>query len=232
MPALDFDVPDDRAGSAWLAREGCALRSELLVALLSRFNHDLRTPLNTVMSWTHLLQQGMVDSSRNGHVMDVLARSTRAQVVMLDEFVDDGRAVLGVLKLDPVGLRLEDLVAHAVERAAPAAKLRGASFAVQPHGDLVGIAGDERRLQRLVQRLLVAVASRAREGAVLDVSSHFDAGSVALRIEGPAADSDWSDAALLELRISSVVANLNDAELAIDGAPGRAAVALRWRGRP
>lgn len=233
MPALDFDVPDDRAGSAWLAREGCALRSELLVALLSRFNHDLRTPLNTVMSWTHLLQQGMVDSSRNGHVMDVLARSTRAQVVMLDEFVDDGRAVLGVLKLDPVGLRIEDLVAHAVERAAPVATLRGAAFDVPPHrAHAAGIEGDERRLQRLVYRLLVAVASRAREGAVLDVSSHFDAGSVALRIEGPAADSDWSDAALLELRISSVVASLHDAELAVDGAPGRAAVALRWCARP
>ncbi len=231
MPAFAFDVPDDRAGSAWLAREGCALRSELMVALLSRFNHDMRTPLNTVMSWTHLLQQGMVDSSRSRHVMDVLARSTRAQVVMLDEFVDDGRAVLGVLKLDPVGLRIEDLVAHAVERAAPAAKLRGASFAVQPHRDLVGIDGDERRLQRLVQRLLVVVASRAREGAVLDVSSHLDAGSVALRIEGPAADADWSDAELLELRISSFVASLHDAELAIDGTPGRAAVALRWNAR-
>lgn len=202
-----------------------------MVALLSRFNHDMRTPLNTVMSWTHLLQQGMVDSSRSRHVMDVLARSTRAQVVMLDEFVDDGRAVLGVLKLDPVGLRIEDLVAHAVERAAPAAKLRGASFAVQPHRDLVGIDGDERRLQRLVKRLLVVVASRAREGAVLDVSSHLDAGSVALRIEGPAADADWSDAELLELRISSFVASLQDAELAIDGTPGRAAVALRWNAR-
>ena len=232
MPALAFDVPEDRAGSAWLAREGRALRSELLVALLSRFNHDLRTPLNTVMSWTHLLQQGKVDGSRSEHVMNVLARSTREQVVMLDEFVDDGRAVLGVLKLDPVELRIEDLVARAVERAAPVATLRGASFDVQPHRALAAIEGDEQRLQRLVYRLLVAVASRAREGAMLDVTSRLDAGSVELRIEGPAADGDWSDAALLELRISSFVANLHDAELAIDGAPGRAAVALRWRARP
>jgi len=233
MPDFAFDVPEDRAGSAWLAREGCALRTELLVALLGRFNHDLRTPLNTVMSWTHLLQQGKVDSSRSRHVMDVLARNAREQVVMLDEFVDDGRAVLGVLKLDPVGLRIDDLVAHAVERAAPVAALRGASFDVPPHRALAaGIEGDERLLQRLVYRLLVVVASRARKGAVLDVTSHFDAGSIALRIEGPAADGDWSDAALLELRISSFVANLHDAELAIDGAPGRAAVALRWPARP
>jgi signal transduction histidine kinase len=231
MPAPVFDVPEDRAGSAWLDREGRTLRSELLAALLSRYSHDVRTPLNTVMSWTHLLQQGKVDSSRSQHVTDVLARSTREQVVMLDEFVDDVRAVLGALKLDPVGLRIDDLVAHAVDRAAPVITGRGASFDVQSLRALAGIEGDERSLQRLVYRLLVAVASRAREGAVLDVSSRFDAGSIALRIEGAAADGDWSDAELLELRISSFVASLHDAELAIDGAPGRAAVALRWFAR-
>ena len=232
MPAPVFDVPEDRAGSAWLAREGHARQGELLVALLSRYNHDVRTPLNTVMSWTHLLQQGAVDGSRSSHVADVLARNAREQALMLDEFVDDGRAVLGVLKIDPAGLRIEDLVAHAVERTAPLAAPHRVSFRVQSRHDLAGIDGDEQRLQRLVHRLLLAVAHRAPEGATIDVSSRLDAGSAALRIEGPAAAGDWSDAALLDLQVSSFVAALHDVELAIDGAPGRAAVELRWRARP
>lgn len=232
MPALVFDVPEDRAGSAWLAREGCELRNDLLVALFSRFNHDLRTPLNTVMSWTHLLQQGMVDSSRSRHVADVLARNTHEQVVMLDEFVDDGRAVLGVLKLDRVGLRIEDLMARAVERAAPVATLHGASFDMRPGRGIGAIEGDERSLQRLFCRLLVEVTRRARHGAVIDVSTCLNDVSAVLRIAGPAADGDWSDTALLDLRVSSFVAALHDAELLIDGAPGRAAVALRLPVRP
>jgi signal transduction histidine kinase len=227
MPAPVFDVPDDRAGSAWLAREGRARQGEVLVALFSRYNHDVRTPLNTVMSWTHLLQQGKVDSARSQHVADVLARSTREQAAMLDEFVDDGRAVLGTLKLEPVALRIEDLMAQAAERAGAVAALRNVSFRVQPHHDRAGIDGDERHLRRLVHRLLLAVSSRAPAGAVIDVSSRADAGSVLLRIEGPAADDDWSDAALLDLRISSFVASLHDVELSIAGAPGRAAIVLR-----
>ena len=232
MPALVFEVPEDRAGSAWLAREGSALRNELLVALFSRFNHDLRTPLNTIMSWTHLLQQGMVDSSRSRHVADVLARSTQEQVVLLDEFVDDGRAVLGVMRLDPVGLRLDDLVARAVERAAPVARLHGVSFDVRPDLGIRGIEGDERRLQRLVYRLLVAVTGRTRPGSAIELSTRLEDGSVALSIEGPVADGDWPDAALLDLRISSFVTALHGAELAIDGAPARAAVVLRLPVRP
>jgi signal transduction histidine kinase len=232
MPAPVFDVPDDRAGSAWLASEGRARQGELLVDLFSRYNHAVRTPLNTIMSWTHLLQQGRVDSSRSKHVADVLARSTREQVAMLDEFVDDGRAMLGALKLDPAQLRIEDLVAHAVESAEAVAAPRNVSFRVQPRHDLAGIRGDERRLQRLLHRLLVDVTCRTPESAVIDVSSLFDAGSVLLLIEGPARDDDWSDAALLDLRICSFLAALHDAELSIDGAPGRAAVGLRWLVRP
>lgn len=232
MPALAFDLQETRAGSAWLAREGRAVQNELLVALYSRFNHDLRTPLNTVMGWTHLLQQGLVDSSRSKHVADVLARNTREQVVLLDEFVDDGRALLGVLKLDPVGLRIEDLIARAVERAAPLASLHGISFDVRPQSGTADIEGDERRLQRLVYRLLASVARRAGEAATIEVSSFSDGDSVLLGIEGPVGEADWSEAALLDLRISSFVAALHDAELSIDGAPGHSAVVLRLPARP
>lgn len=232
MPALVFEVPEDRAGSAWLAREGSALRNELLVALFSRFNHDLRTPLNTIMSWTHMLQQGMVDISRSKHVADVLARNTHEQVVLLDEFVDDGRAILGVMKLDRVGLRIGDLVARAVERAAPVATLHGVSFNVRPDQGIGEIEGDERRLQRLVYRLLVAVTRRTRQGSVIELSTHQDDGSAVLSIEGLVAGGDWPDAALLDLRISSFVTAVHDAELAIDGAPARAAVELRLPARP
>ena len=232
MPALVFEVPEDRAGSAWLAREGSAPRNDLLVALFSRFNHDLRTPLNTIMSWTHMLQQGMVDSSRSKHVADVLARNTHEQVVLLDEFVDDGRAILGVMKLDRVGLRIGDLVAGAVERAAPVATLHGVSFNVRLDQGIGEIEGDERRLQRLVYRLLVAVTRRTRQGSVIELSTYQDDGSAVLSIEGQVADGDWPDAALLDLRISSFVTALHDAELAIDGASARAAVELRLPARP
>jgi signal transduction histidine kinase len=232
MPAPVFDVPEARAGSDWLARDGRKLKDELLVALLSRFNHDLRTPLNTVVGWTHLLQQGLVDSSRSKHVADVLARNTREQVTLLDEFVDDARAVLGVMKLDPVGLMAEDLVARAVERAAPVASLNSLTFDVRSEGGRAEVEGDERRLPRLVYRLLAAVARRAPEAAVVRIATAIDAGSLRLSIESPPVEGDWSEAALLDLRISSFVAALHDGELSVDGAPVRAAVSLRLPLRP
>jgi signal transduction histidine kinase len=231
MPGLLFDVPDARAGSAWLAREGRARQNELLVALLSRFNHDLRTPLNTVVGWTHLLQQGMVDSARSRHVADVLARNTREQVVMLDEFVDDARAVLGAMKLDPVALGVDELVAQATERAAPVATLTGVTFDVRLADGTGPVEGDERRLKRLVYRLLAAVTRRTREGGVVQVASRGDGGGVLLTIEATAG-RDWPEATVLDLQLSSFVAALHDAELTLDGTPERAGIALRLPLRP
>jgi K+-sensing histidine kinase KdpD len=231
MDAPAFDIRDDRAGTTWLAREGWTRRDALLVALLSRFNHDLRTPLSTVVGWTHLLQQGLVDSARSKHVAEVLARNAREQATLLDEFVDDGRAVLGVLKLDPVALSVEGVVTRAMERAAPVASLQGVSFAADMQTKDAQVEGDERHLQRLVYRLLIAVTRRAREAAAVRVSGRFAAGIASLWIDAPVGEGDWSEPALLDLRISSFVAAMHDAELGIDGTPGRAAIVLHLRAR-
>lgn len=227
MIALSFDVQEARAGSDWLAREGRARQAELLIALLSRFNHDLRTPLNTVVGWTHLLQQGLVDSSRSTHVADVLARNTREQTVLLDEFVDDGRAVLGVLKPDWVTLNVGDLVGAALERAAPLTSPLGVSFDSAVQAPDAVVEGDQHRLKRLVYRLVVTVARRAGKAATVHVTARVDDGTVSLHVEAPVGEGDWSAAALLDLRISSFVAAMHEGTLSIDGAPGRAAVVLR-----
>lgn len=232
MTALVFDVPEARAGADWLAREGRARQSELLVALLSRFNHDLRTPLNTVVGWTHLLQQGLVDSARSRHVAEVLSRNTREEVTLLDEFVDDGRAVLGVLKLDAVGLRADELVAAALERAAPLASLHAVSFESRLEAPGAEVEGDERRLQRLVYRLLGGVARRTREGGTIELSTRSDGDALLIGIEAPAKEGDWTDQGLLDLRISSFIAALHEGALTVDGAPGRAAACLRLPLRP
>jgi K+-sensing histidine kinase KdpD len=227
MADCAFDVPEARAGSAWLAGQGSTRRDDLLAALLSRFNHDLRTPLNTAGGWTHLLQQGLVDSTRSRHVVDVLARTTREQTVLLNEFVDDGRAVLGALRLDLRPLQVDAVLAQAIERAGPTLALHGAvaQTTVETPGAMV--EGDEFRLQRLFYRLLVVVAGRARTGDVVELVLAAADGAAQLRIVTPATSGDWSEAALLDLRVSSFVAALHRADLGIDGAAGRASIVVR-----
>ena len=111
------------AGTSWLRDTLPADRTELLVALLSRFNHDLRTPLNTIAGWSHLLQTSAADATRVRHVSDVFARNVREETLLLEEFVDDARALLGVLILNPADISAAEVISAAAERLAPSLDL-------------------------------------------------------------------------------------------------------------
>ena len=218
---------DRRCGAHWLARLDSAGRNELLVALLSRFNHDLRTPLNTILGWTHLLQKGGLDTVRAKHVADVIARNSRDQTQLLEEFVDDGRAILGVLQLQLAALKMDDVLTEAIEHLSGLLTLHGVTLQSKFDTANVSVHGDARRVTRLAYRLLVIVTRRAREASTIEIETDVDRGQYTLALSGTAYEPDWSESALLDLRISTLVAALHDGELEVDADATRPCIALR-----
>lgn len=223
-------VPNDtdaRCGKRWLARLDAGGRMQLLVALLSRFNHDLRTPLNTILGWTHLLQKGGIDAVRAKHVADVIARNSHDQTQLLEDFVDDGRAILETLQLQVTAVRMDDLVSQAVERAGNVLTLHGVFLQSKFAATDVSVNGEGRRLERLAYRLLCIVARRSREASTIELETDIDRGAYALSLSGSAFEPDWSDAALLDMRISTLMAALHDGELEVDVDATRPCIQLR-----
>lgn len=223
---VTFDT-DRRCGAYWLAKLDGAGRMALLVALLSRFNHDLRTPLNTILGWTHLLQQGALDAVRARHVSDVIARNSRDQTQLLEDFVDDSRAILGALELQRVALKMDDLLTDAITRLSSLLTLHGVSLHSKFDTADVTVTGDLRRLTRLAFRLLTIVTRRAREATTVEIETDVDRGQYVLALSGTAYEPDWSEAALLDLRISTLVAALHDGELQVGADATRPCVMLR-----
>jgi diguanylate cyclase len=225
MNAATESELDPRVGSRWLASADADARLQLLVGLLSRFNHDLRTPLNTIMGWTHLLQQGGVDSTRGKHVADVIARNSREQTILLEDFVDDGRAVLGAVKPEFARVRLDESVGAAVERVQPLLALHAVSLRPDVKVGEAEVVADSRRLQRLLYRLLVVVARRAREDSAVDLAARLTPNSFRVSIAAANPDGAWNDAALLDLRISSFFAAMHHGTLEVAD-PARASLEL------
>ena len=202
-------------------------RTQLMAALLSRFNHDLRTPLNTILGWTHLLQKGGLDTVREKHVAEVIARNAREQTQLLEDFVDDGRTILATLQLQTVAVKMDEAVTDAFARLGSLLSLH--SVGLEPKFDTpdVSVSGDLRRLTRLAYRLLAVVTQRARESSTLEVETDIDQGQYVLAISATAQEPDWSDAALLDLRISTLVAALHNGELHVDADAAKPCIALR-----
>jgi signal transduction histidine kinase len=218
---------DRRCGAYWLANLDAAGSTALMAAVVSRFNHDLRTPLNTILGWTHLLQQGGLDAVRAKHVADVIARNSRDQTQLLEDFVDDGRAILGALEMQRVALNIDHLLADAITRLNPLLTLHGVSLNTNFDTTDVSVTGDVRRLTRLAYRLLVIVTRRAREATKIKVETDVDRGQYVLALSGTAHEPDWSDAALLDLRVSTLVAALHEGELQVGADATRPCIMLR-----
>lgn len=225
--SADPEEPHDlRAGTAWLATVDRDARLQLTAALLRRFNHDARTPLNTVLGWTHLLQQPNA-MERVARGAEVIARNTSEQSLILDEFIDDARALIGVLEISPSIVPANEVIDAACSRLADVVQLQG--IELQPRFDLDGasLQGDAARLCRLIFRVLAAVVRRAGHATTVNIDGRVEEACLLVRAHGSAINDDWSEAALLDLRLATLQADLHRARLDVEARrPGRAKIVL------
>src|SRR4030095_2344964 len=212
-------VADSLAGTTWYSGADDAARLPLVTALVSRFNHDLRTPLNTLAGWTHLLHESASDTARTQHVSEVFARSIRDETTLLEEFVDDVRSLLNGLVLNPVEVAAEALLREATERLWPMLEIH--DVLLDRSGDVDGalVTMDRTRAARLLYRLLLAAVRRAPAGATVDHQVGTTNGCLSLEVDAPSLRSTFDDALLLDLRVSSALTALMGGVLEV-GTPG------------
>jgi signal transduction histidine kinase len=215
------------AGTDWYRSLPAEARLPLVTALVSRINHDMRTPLNTLAGWTHLLQQGAPEPARTRHVAEVFGRNVRDQTVLLEEFVDDARALTEVLTLDCAPLPATELLTAATERLAPALDVHEVQLDCHAALGDVTLDTDRARAARLIYRVLLAAVRRAPAGAALRVVARADGGGAVFEAAAPAARPALDDALLLDLRLASAVAALLGATLTVDAGAHETRLALK-----
>lgn len=220
--AAEIDI---RAGASWLASLSPGDRTQLLAALLSRFNHDLRTPLNTISGWSYLLQQEPVEPARLRHGADVIARNGRDQMVMLDAFIEDARIVIGRLPVELAAVRIDEMVALAF---APdiAEEQSGSSPRIRVEAAGAVIHGDSRLLRRLLKRLAVVSGERSNDGAAVELLVSREDRWICVLLNAPTGEADWSEADLLELRLCTLMAATLGGTLELLAGPATASLRL------
>lgn len=220
-------VSDLQAGTTWFRRVERVDRLPLVGALVSRFNHDLRTPLNTISGWTHLLREGAGDPARTRHVSEVFARNIRDETSLLEEFVDDVRALLDGLVLNPVDVAAEELLDEATERLLPVLDVHDVELDRAGSMNGTRLTVDRSRAARLLYRLLLAAVRRAPAGVTIEHRVGIESGQFELEIEAPSSKHAFDDAALLELRLSSAVTELLGGSLEVATPDARSRFRLR-----
>jgi CheY-like chemotaxis protein len=135
-----------------LARtEASNLAKDEFFAVLS---HELRSPLNAMSMWVHLLRRGMLDSTKTAHALDVIDRAIALQTRLINDLVDISRISAGKLVVESRWLDLAAVVKEAAELLRGDAQAKGLTFDVRIESRSMPVRGDRGRIQQVVHNLL------------------------------------------------------------------------------
>jgi signal transduction histidine kinase len=145
------------------AEEATRLKDEFLANL----SHELRTPMNIIIGWAHLLRNGPLTDEQKIRAAEAIERAARSQAQLIEDLLDVSRIVTGKFRMELQDVKLGSVLRSAVDnqRMVASAKQIVVTF-TQEAGD-VAIKGDPDRLQQVFWNLLSnAVKFTPANGAV------------------------------------------------------------------
>jgi len=138
-------------------------------------SHELRAPLNSILGYNRMLRDKDLDEAQSEHCCDIIERSARTQLQLIEDLLDTARIASGKLRLDLRPLDINPVIAAALDTVRLTAvskdvKLRIADCGLriegvewgndildsipQPLFQSVIVLGDAARLQQIVWNLL------------------------------------------------------------------------------
>jgi PAS domain S-box-containing protein len=132
------------------AEEATRLKDEFLANL----SHELRTPMNAIIGWTHLLRSGRLEESQRRRALESIDRGARSQAKLIEDLLDVSRIVSGKLSLNLQPVDLVAVIDAALESQRPAAQAKGLKLEKGPAPREFTVMGDTGRLQQVFLNIL------------------------------------------------------------------------------
>jgi signal transduction histidine kinase len=183
-----FAEETERARTALLAAEQASRREadyanqakDLFLATLS---HELRTPLNAIVGWLSLMERKSFDLNRLQEGLDVIRRSTNAQIQLIDDVLDVSRIVSGKLRLEIRPCELIDVIKGGLDAARPAAEAKNIALNLELDPAASPASADIARIQQVVWNLVSNAVKFTPKGGRVDVSLRRTDSAVELSVE-------------------------------------------------
>ena len=154
--------------SAQLARTEAEAANRLKDEFVSVVSHDLRTPLNAMLGWTSLLQNGNMAPSVTSRALRSIHDNATRQAKLIDDLLDFSRIVGGRLALEREDIDLRQLLRNVIESMVPAAASKRIEMQFSAAPDVM-IVGDMRRLEQVFFNLLANAVKFTGDGGRIDI---------------------------------------------------------------
>src|SRR6185312_6674526 len=137
---------------------------------LAIVSHELRSPLNALRGWSHLLATTRpLEASLVERAAKAIKRNVDHQTRLIDDLLDTSRIVSGKLNIERRVVNLAEIVNAALEATRPGAAAKEITLRFVA-GDAVMVVGDAGRLQQLASNLISNAVKFTPERGLVQVS--------------------------------------------------------------
>ncbi|MBD2082889.1 PAS domain S-box protein [Leptolyngbya sp. FACHB-17] len=136
------------------AREAAEQANQIKDEFLAVLSHELRSPLNPILGWSRLLQQGKLDVAKTTAALATIERNAQLQVQLIDDLLDISRILRGKLSLTTTPVDLSSIISEALETVRLAAEAKAIQIQTTLSLSTAIVLGDAGRLQQVVWNLL------------------------------------------------------------------------------
>jgi len=150
-------------------------RKDEFLAMLA---HELRNPLAPISAAAQLLQIGSLDEERIRTTSQIIRRQVTHMSNLVEDLLDVSRVTTGLVQLEKTPVDMRQVVADAVEQAAPLIQSRAQRLEVDLPPQQAIVAGDEKRLVQAIANLLNNAAKFTPEGGAIRLSAEVLAAQI------------------------------------------------------
>ncbi len=138
---------------------------------LAIVSHELRTPLSTILTWSQLLQlrKQKLDEATIKKAIEIIERSAKAQVKIVDDILDVSRMIRGNIRLNTRSVNLSLVISSIIEDMRPIAEAKGIRVESVLDHSVGSVWGDLDRLQQIVWNLLSNAVKFTPQGGRVQV---------------------------------------------------------------
>ena len=138
---------------------------------LAIVSHELRSPLNALRGWSHLLLSTQpFEPTLVERAAKAIKRNVDHQTRLIDDLLDTSRIVSGKLNIERRVVNLVEIVAAALDAARPTAAAKEIELRFRPVESAISVTGDAGRLQQLVSNLVANAVKFTPERGAIDVA--------------------------------------------------------------
>jgi PAS domain S-box-containing protein len=151
---------------------------------LAIVSHELRSPLNALRGWSHLMATTRpLDSTLMDRAAKAIKRNVDHQTRLIDDLLDTSRIVSGKLTIERRVVNLAETVLAALDAARPVAAAKHIELRFAPDDPATLVVGDAGRLQQLASNLLSNAVKFTPDGGAISVHLHKNAERVQLQVK-------------------------------------------------